>query len=429
MKDLHLSFDIGHSSIGWAVIRQDSRKRLPAVLGTGTVTFPADDCLAVKRRQHRQTRRHNRSTKQRISNMGRLLVHCGVLSQEEISGTFIAGAGDSFAWKKAAIVLQAARNGGDMPAVSSKELWGILRWYAHNRGYFSPPWASATERKDFEDDESDIEKVQNAYEALRSFQTKTMAETVDAFLTSYEQAVAEWHQKCRPEKPKHFKGLNAAFPREIVWGEVRALLGALKVHFPKLDGQVIRCLLGNEVDPLADPKAWDLIPCGIKLPKRFYGGILFGQLVPRFDNRIIGVCPFLFARKYAELIAEGNSPDQAKKDAEKKAKLPLKRTPEFLRFRWAMLLVNISGAQDRSVESAPLNEEQRRQLDDEARVAGGFTKADLIKRVLEITGWRRSNLPEMLMHPDLFHWKRSGLCQTASSNEFSGDCAGGKPSG
>ena len=60
--DLHLAFDVGHSSIGWAVLHKlpDAPSSTSTVLGTGAVTFGADDCLAVKRRKNRQARRHAR---------------------------------------------------------------------------------------------------------------------------------------------------------------------------------------------------------------------------------------------------------------------------------------------------------------------------------------------------------------------------------
>lgn len=49
-KDLILSFDVGHRSIGWSVIRDQNPID---ILGAGAVTFPADDCLASKRRDFR----------------------------------------------------------------------------------------------------------------------------------------------------------------------------------------------------------------------------------------------------------------------------------------------------------------------------------------------------------------------------------------
>jgi len=45
--NLHLSFDVGHSSIGWAVLEKTGAKTDDInLLGCGSVVFRADDCLA-----------------------------------------------------------------------------------------------------------------------------------------------------------------------------------------------------------------------------------------------------------------------------------------------------------------------------------------------------------------------------------------------
>ena len=67
LSRLHLAFDVGHSSIGWAVLLPTEPH--PEILGTGTVLFPADDCLASQRRAFRRQRRHIRATRQRIARM------------------------------------------------------------------------------------------------------------------------------------------------------------------------------------------------------------------------------------------------------------------------------------------------------------------------------------------------------------------------
>jgi len=49
--DLQLAFDVGHSSIGWAVLEKTGAQPSNInILGCGVVTFGADDCLASKRR-------------------------------------------------------------------------------------------------------------------------------------------------------------------------------------------------------------------------------------------------------------------------------------------------------------------------------------------------------------------------------------------
>lgn len=406
-SNLHLAFDVGHSSIGWSVIRKadaaSGLNSLPEILGTGVVTFGADDCLAVKRRRNRQARRHARATRQRIGNMEKLLTHLGVLSAQELALRHRQAGGDSFAWKRAAEVLAAARTGEPIPAVGWTELWDILRWYAHNRGYFAPPWANrGDDLPESNDDIPDTEKVKAAHAKMAELGMRTMAETISKYSAWYEVEAAKWQQKQRRDKPVHFKGLNAAFPREgVVWPEVRALLQALKGKLPRLDETLIRALLGAHVDPLEDRDAWRCIPCpAIGLPKRYHGGLLFGQSIPRFDNRIIGVCPILFARLEAQYRQEGLEPDEAKHRAEKESKLPTKASEEFLRFRWAMQLANVFGAAAGERETRPLSAEERRRLTNEAEKLGAVSKSEFKKAIRQLTGWMRDNLDNLLMHPD-----------------------------
>ena len=406
--DLHFAFDVGHSSIGWSVLSEPQgagNNRLPQILGTGVVTFGADDCLAVKRRKNRQARRHARATRQRIGNIEKLLAHLGVLSADQLAQRHRQAGGDSFSWQRAAEILAATRTAGPMPTIGWAELWEILRWYAHNRGYFAPPWANRGEEVPESDDEvSDTEKVRLAHAKMVELGTRTMAETIAAYTGWYESEAARWQQGLRSEKPPHFKGLNAAFPREdVVWPEVRALLIALKGRLPMLDDVLIRTLLGNQVDPLRDRDAWRAIPCpSIILPKRYHGGLLFGQNIPRFDNRIIGVCPILFARLEALYRQEGLEPDEARHRAEKESKLPAKASSEFLRFRWAMQLANIFGSALGDRGTRPLSGEERRRLTEQAQQLGSFTKGEFKKAVRQITGWMggRDNLDNLLIHPD-----------------------------
>ena len=123
MKKLLFSFDIGHASIGWAAL-DTTLAHEPELQGCGTVLFPTDDCLARTRRQLRRQRRHIRSTRTRIARMKKLFLHLGVLSQAELDEP-----GGPWPWKLAARV----HAGG--PLLSWRELWDVLRWYAHNRGY------------------------------------------------------------------------------------------------------------------------------------------------------------------------------------------------------------------------------------------------------------------------------------------------------
>lgn len=494
--DLALSFDVGHSSIGWAVLQSVGRaspraeSSAPKILGCGVVTFGADDCLASKRRQYRQQRRHARATRKRIELLARFLTELLKNEGDDATAQFLEllkpylehtvatrqlqGDGDSFAWQRAAEVLAAARDGKPLPEVGWPELWDILRWYAHNRGYFSPPWANRGDGDDEEDSpdgNTRHPKKQPTVAELLSkageikprqmtiiglglmkgehpeakFKAESMAETVASYTDWYEREMALWQQRKRTDKPTHFKGLKAAFPREgIVWPEVHVLLTALKGRLPKLDDALIRTLLGNVVDPLKDRDAWrtllspslSSIPNGgeggrkpgeeelgaasdknaehgsekslpsspIQLPKRYHGGLLFGQVIPRFENRIIGVCPIHYAKRRAELLAAGFSPADAQKEAAKQSKLPSKATREFLRYRWAMQIANIFGAKPGEPKTRPLTADERKQLTALAEKQGAFTKGEFKEAVRQITGWPekppRDNLDALLLHPD-----------------------------
>lgn len=119
--NLALHFDIGHSSIGWAI----TRDTVPVTFaGTGVVLFQADSCLASTRRLYRRQRRHIRSTRQRISRMASLVAYIGAMKAEEL-----AKPGCAWPWKLAASALS------ENVKLSWPELWDVLRWYAHNRGY------------------------------------------------------------------------------------------------------------------------------------------------------------------------------------------------------------------------------------------------------------------------------------------------------
>jgi hypothetical protein len=110
--DLELALDVGHSSIGWAVLEGDGQMEIK---GCGAVVFRADDCLASARRGYRRQRRHIRSTRQRIARMKVLLKHLGVLTGEQLKKP-----GCAWPWLLAARVLR----GGKKLAWS--ELWDAL---------------------------------------------------------------------------------------------------------------------------------------------------------------------------------------------------------------------------------------------------------------------------------------------------------------
>lgn len=358
MKDhyFELAFDVGHSSIGWAVLRRNGSLSPSAtissndlsinLLGCGAVIYRADDCLASSRRNYRRQRRHIRSTRQRIARVKLLLRHIGALSETELNAP-----GCAWPWLLASQVLTEGKQ------LTGPELWDVLRWYAHNRGYDgNRRWSAAEAAAQKEDSE----KEANARTLMDKHGTHSMAETF-----CKELGIELSGEK--KSSMKRFKGLNAAFPRQVVEGEVRKILQA---HFGKLKGVDATF----EKTLLLD---WRGTPCPeLKLPRRYQGGLLFGQLVPRFDNRIISICPI-----------SGE-------------KVPSRNCPEFLNFRWAMQLANVQVARFGEQKLSPLTAAERVELDKQMRQAGGMTAEQFKKAVRAVTSAIRDNLDTMLMHPD-----------------------------
>lgn len=345
---LTFSFDIGHSSIGWAVIGQ--RRPEPQVIGCGTVIFPKDDCLASQRRSYRRARRNIRSTRQRVARLRLLLAHLGVLPADVLDGP-----GHPAPHALAARALLSAE-----PSLSWQEMWQVLRWYAHNRGYDGNARWSRSEPENSED----TEKEKAAVELMRTHGTESMAETICAVL-----GVDPRSRKHSSHLP--FKTLNAAFPRSVVRREVLAILAAHQDHLPCLDQQFIDCL----VEPAgrdSGGNAWRSVPVpGIKLPKRYFGGLLFGQFIPRFDNRIIAACPI-----------SGE-------------KVPNKACRDFLRYRWAMIVANLRAG------GKPLSVEVRQQLNAVMQNQGRLTATELRKEIERLTGAAETNIKAYFdIHPD-----------------------------
>jgi hypothetical protein len=378
--DLTLAFDVGHSSIGWAVLqspppapsKSNKSTPTPQILGTGVVTFPADDCLASKRRSYRRQRRHVRSTRQRIQRMEKLLIHLGVFTEDQIKAKHTQGGGHAAPWLLAGRVL--ASNGAPEHLLNWDQLWDVLRWYAHNRGYDgNRRWAGNAATSADEDDET--EKVENARALMQQYHTCTMADTITAIM--YEP-----HGKTRAlditkdaslpffTGKSRYKAKNAAFPREIVEQEVRTLLTHHRDKLPQLTESFVSLLL-DQTDREEDKAI--LIAANICLPKRFDGGLLFGQFIPRFDNRIITTCP----------ISGG--------------KVPAKASKEFRLYRWLMQLANVRVV--REGQSA-LNAEERAAVHQQMLATGYFTPGQFKDIVRKVTGTKADNLDTMLMHPD-----------------------------
>ncbi len=125
MNSLTFAFDIGYASIGWSVIEvaKDAECE-PSVLGCGSVIFPKDDCAAYNRRAKRRLRRNIRSRRVRVERLARLLVYAGIITPEQKDLP-----GHPAPFYLAGQVLSGRKN------LTGVELWHVLRWYAHNRGY------------------------------------------------------------------------------------------------------------------------------------------------------------------------------------------------------------------------------------------------------------------------------------------------------
>lgn len=370
---LILSFDIGYASIGWCVLSaKEKAPALPEILGTGVVTFPTDDCLASTRRNLRRTRRHIRSTRQRIERMKLWLLHRGVLTRGELDRP-----GHPAPFLLAAAALQGHRT------LDAWELWTVLRWYAHNRGYDgNSRWAND------EEDSEDTEKVLAANALMEKYGTGTMCETVCKCL---ELEPAQSNIRISSTLP--YKTLNAAYPRKVVTAEVSSLLSKHMGKIPGLDAETVRYLLKNtELDQTERSK---LGAAGIKLTKRYCGGLLFGQLIPRFDNRIIARCPITWAKTYDDAMDQGKTDEEARKLADKFAKVPAAKCVEFLEYRFARILANLKA------DGEPIDKELRMTLWQLAKKQGRLTHSDLQKAIKNHCGDVTTNLDAYFkLHPD-----------------------------
>jgi CRISPR-associated endonuclease Csn1 len=308
--------------------------------------------------------------------MKSLLRSLGVLDESSLGEV-----SSSSPWFLAAGVLAGSRS------LTWPELWDVLRWYAHNRGYDgNRGWAT----NDIPEDEDDTQKVENAKGLYGKHGTRTMAETLCA-----ELGIDPKGEKASSRI--RFKGLDAAFPREDVTAEIRRILEAHKGVLPRVDDMLIRSLIGKGHD---DHEAWKAIPVeGLKIPLRYRGSLLMGQLIPRFENRIISRCPVLYQRILQKRLDEGWVREEAEADAEKGSKVPAKSVVEFLRFRWAMLLANILISEPGG-KARPLSVAERSAMDQKMREAGSMTATEFKKALIEVVGPLKSNAEAMLTHPD-----------------------------
>lgn len=310
--------------------------------------------------------------------MKMLLAHLRILSAKELDEV-----SSSSPWLLAARVL---RSGG-AKTLTWRELWDVLRWYAHNRGYDGNR-AWSRQEEDAVAEKEDTEKVQAAFALLEQHGTRTMAETWCAI--SGLDPLGD-RTSCALAGNERPKAQNAAFPREVVVGELETVLRAHVGKLPGIDEALIEALLRD----------WTAVPgAGIKLAGRYQGGLLFGQLVPRFDNRIIGRCPITFERIYQEALAEEGDERMARDRAKRLAKVPAADCGDFLRYRWAMQLANVQISVEDGRRTRRLTAEERRALDERMRKSGALTKGEFKKAVRALTGGASDNLEQMLLHPD-----------------------------
>jgi CRISPR-associated endonuclease Csn1 len=354
---LEIALDIGHSSIGWAVISVlESAATAPALLGCGAVIFEKDSALANTRRLHRSQRRHVRATRQRIARMEKLLVHLGIFTSAELAGKHRANGGHPTPWLLAARVL--ASDGTQ--TLTWPELWDVLRWYAHNRGYEEIRGEARDAEELSDEKKQDTEKVENAKAALAQFGKNSMAETICAWLGQDPLAP-------RAGTTENYKAKNCAFERAFVDAEVTRLLASHLGKLPGLTEALIAALI-------LDAHAIE-VPT-IRLPLRYQGSLLFGRLATRYHNRIIGRCPI-----------SGE-------------KIPGKNCPEFLRYRWAMQLANLRIAGSADAPLRALTATERAVIHARMAAAGSLGVRDLKEVVRALPGHARDNLDQFFLHPD-----------------------------
>lgn len=347
--NIALSFDIGHSSIGWAVLKPN--KENSEILGCGTVVFPKEDCQNQQRAGFRHQRRHIAATRNRIRRLEAFLIHAGALTPADVE--YCRKHPHPWPWLLAAQVLVVRRQ------LDWKELWAVIRWYAHNRGYDGNAlWAGE------DSDPDDVKKVQAARKLMSDCQTSSMCETICHLMAIDPKSTNN------PEIKYYFKGENAAFPRDVVVAEVQEVL---EQHVGVLNGvsaDLIQILL-QDWRPSKE-SGFDA-----RLPGRYHGGLLFGQMKPRFENRIIPKC---------RITGE---------------KTPAKHSRDFYRFRWAMLMGNLRVSDNIEGGSRSLSIAEREQLNGIMEKAGYLTKTSLKKALEKDLGLEPTNLDAMLLIPEM----------------------------
>lgn len=369
---LTFSFDIGYASIGWAVISDAPNDELePNIEACGSVIFPADDCLASARRDYRRLRRNIRSRRQRITRIGLVLEGSNLISKKTREAT---GHGAPFYLANEALL-------GNRQ-LTTDEIWHILRWYAHNRGYDgNAQWSNSG---DSEENTEDTKKVTAAKALMKKHNSTSMAETICKEL----ELIPNRKKANLTSKSNPYKTLGVAFPRKTIVNEVTKILNLAKAYIPGLTQDIIDLLI-QESD-LSVEQRITLRQFGIHLPKRYRGSLLFGQLIPRFDNRIISSCPITWAKVYEEELKKGSSEKIAKHQADKLSKVPSANCPEFYEYRLARILANLRA------DEKPLSPEIRLSLMNLARKNGKLTKESISDEIAKFLPNAQTNVKELL---------------------------------
>lgn len=374
MTSLQFSYDIGYASIGWSVIQSLEDQLDPIIISAGTVLFPKDDCLASQRRAYRRLRRNIRSTRQRMERLTKLFKAQGIINQDT-----------DFTQGHMAPFFLANQVLEHHKILTGEELWHVLRWYAHNRGYDgNAQWSNK------EDSGEDTEKVVAALSLMKQYGTNTVAKTLCAHLQlDSSKTTANFH-----EKSPAYKTLNVAFPRHIIVDEVTRIVQEHQDKIPGLTAEIAQLIIQKE-DLTPEQRQWLSTHQITRLPKRYKGSLLFGQLIPRFDNRIIMRCPITWANVYQTALTEGKASEEAAKQAEKLSKVPQANTRVYYEYRLARILANIR------VNQKPLSSTERNQLMELAKKHGQLTKK-LIQDTLSAHHGAQapSNLDNITMHPD-----------------------------
>jgi len=329
----------------------DVTAKNPAILGCGSVVFPAQDCQNQQRAGFRRQRRNIAARRNRIQRLEDYFRVSGLLREVDIQES--RRRPHPWPWLLAAQVLVNGK------LLTASELWSVIRWYAHNRGYDGNAlWASE------DADGDDVKKVQAARALMDKCGTETMCETVCALLDTNPNLNQN-------PKPRHyFKGENAAFPRATVLSETRKVLSAHVGQLAGVTEEFIEILLD-------DWKVAKIQGFDAKLPQRYFGGLLFGQMKPRFENRIIPKC---------RITGE---------------KTPSKHTREFYRYRWAMFMNNLRVNDIMTGLSRPLDAGERSKLCDIMQGVGYFTKTTLNKALVKQLKLEPANLEGMLLVPEM----------------------------